>query len=301
MTIFIMINIITYMISVILYVNNRRSVVVDNYMAGVSIHNDELTTSQNNNIKANKDISNEILFDKKMYIGKINILDTTNIDIARKTEFQSSIIKEIKSNTITTQELKTENPTLIEQTSKIKQTYEVNHYPETAEILQLFENIELIGKADINDAIIVSQMINKLPEHLIEGLKKWKIIITSENIAEKYTNRTGTYSGLTMAISKKIILDYRYYTDSLIHEIGHSVNINNNWKYTENQEFVNIFNEEKENIAFSNLKNGYYKINIDEYFAQSFELYYENSDLLYKTAPKTYLYIQKIYKNESLD
>lgn len=163
----------------------------------------------------------------------------------------------------------------------------------------IFKEVIKKGNTDNKDEKAILDRIINLPDVVNDILSDWTLIITSENIAKTYwdVNSTQKYSGLTLPNIKTIIIS-NLYNECTLHEIGHIIDVENEWAINTNV-FTNIYEKEKYGIGIIK-DNTYYISNNHEYFAESFKMYVENAENLKMTANETYLYINNLlHKDEN--
>lgn len=113
----------------------------------------------------------------------------------------------------------------------------------------IFKEVIQKGNTDNKDEKAILDRIINLPDVVNDILSDWTLIITSENIAKTYwdVNSTQKYSGLTLPNIKTIIIS-NLYNECTLHEIGHIIDVENEWASNTNV-FTNIYEKEKYGIG----------------------------------------------------
>lgn len=154
-----------------------------------------------------------------------------------------------------------------------------------------------VSKSILNKAY---SMINKIPSSIVSKLSNasLKVYITGSSAEKTYEELSGvSISGITGIFypSSKgyfVIVEDAYVSTVLYHEVAHAIdNILGGSDYLSNSGLFNdIYLEEKESLfeGDSNISN------IKEYFAESFNLYMIERDMLKLKAPKTMYYFDEL-------
>ena len=174
----------------------------------------------------------------------------------------------------------------------------------------LFNNILYIlrREEDISDETYsdYSLEILNFPKEQIEKFKKMnlKIFITKDNIREKIKNEYGLDTGIEVSgafiSNHNVLYVMGEYKDGVItHELGHALDsYESGFKESSTKEFKNIYKEEKDKLyPIDKNSSNYFKSNTQEYFAQAVVMYIYQKDILKEVAPKTYEYVDKVFKN----
>lgn len=185
---------------------------------------------------------------------------------------------------------------------------------------ELAENKTMMNRAEIISDI--DDMISQLPNGVLDMLKPYTILVTEKDVVKMYhiINPSEMFSSFNMfkavvVYDKKIVcLDANNlaYRDSIYHELAHVIDYSLDW-ISKNEEFTGIYEREIENFRvhiseypYTRTSDGIdYRVAdwltvIDspvEYFAESFNTYYLQNDILKEYCPETYSYINSLIKN----
>ncbi|MGL4790911.1 MAG: anthrax toxin lethal factor-related metalloendopeptidase [Anaerotignaceae bacterium] len=139
----------------------------------------------------------------------------------------------------------------------------------------------------------IENEIDTIPQWITEyfydnGQGIYFFYLKNDDIMKGYFNRENKniYIGIT---------EETYYKNTVIHEMGHYLDIVIYNEISKNHSFKKIYQEEKENfinIDYRNLE--YYIFSEKEFFAGSFEIYLQDSQSLKKYCPKTYAFLESI-------
>lgn len=150
-----------------------------------------------------------------------------------------------------------------------------------------------------NESIEIAQKYYfKIPENFRNKFKEngWKIIISNEDLNEKYYESIIPIAGLTIYDDKIIYLgNYGIHlSEAVIHEFGHYFDFING-RISNSEEFLNLFDKEKNNLYFLNntLKNNAKKQS-SEFFAECFQQYFNRPELLKNACPDTYQFLMNL-------
>lgn len=126
-----------------------------------------------------------------------------------------------------------------------------------------------------------------------------RILITDKDISQVYYSEYdwGNVVGIHDSIKNIIyISNSKYAIDyALIHEFGHVLDNLTGWSSMED-DFVNIFNKEKETFNVDSVDE-HYKENEREFFAEVFQEYIINPEKCKKSAPYAFDFIDKKLKS----
>ena len=167
-------------------------------------------------------------------------------------------------------------------------------------IRSLIRKVGNISETNLENAI---EIINKIPENVIKEMNNNNISIylTSGEAEDVCKTLTGaTYESITGIFiwgdSKPAVICETAYMDStLLHELGHATDyiLGNENLISDNDEFAVVYEEEKD-VFFAN--NSHIRDSQNEYFAETFAMYYNNNYQLKTKAPKTYEFLKKNLK-----
>lgn len=141
-------------------------------------------------------------------------------------------------------------------------------------------------------------ILKLVPSNVRSSFKKdgYKVLVTSKDIARTYfkTNKYGHIIGLTTSYDKAIYISAKRNDiyNSLLHEFGHYVDYRN-MKSSNSPEFIDIYNKEKNKFAVES-KDGHYKSNQQEFFAEVFQETILHPERCKKTAPRAYKFVKKM-------
>lgn len=127
----------------------------------------------------------------------------------------------------------------------------------------------------------------------------WKIVISNQSLEERFKTGFST-AGLTYynGVDNVIYLDNRKSTVSraLIHEIGHAINYTCN-AGVDSEEFIQIFEEEKNQFTDCTGGSDYARSSVNEYFASVFANIILDYNSVSKNCPKSVAYINNFVPN----
>lgn len=157
----------------------------------------------------------------------------------------------------------------------------------------------LEGTVSNESILTVDTSLQKLPLFIKDSFVNdgWTFLIDSANINEKYHEGRAAYeiAGLTSYMNKQIY--FGNYGERLkkavIHEFGHYYDYRlipgEGNKFSESQEFQKIFAEESSNLIFiDEVLSQHAQERASEFFAESFQQYFLNPELLQEHCPQTY-------------
>ncbi|MCQ2911458.1 MAG: hypothetical protein MJ244_04635 [Clostridia bacterium] len=176
------------------------------------------------------------------------------------------------------------------------------------EILSMVD-FESYNGSIINECDATAHYMNKLeselsllPESLVSQYKEDGNIHVVTEIREcvdmpaKF-DYIDQISGVYVYSDSNIYMHYNASnTSDVLHEMGHYVDHMNDM-LTNSDAFVAIYEAEKDSFQINMEKDSYYVQNSAEFFAESFEEYFENSDSLKAACPETYEFINNLVKN----
>ena len=165
--------------------------------------------------------------------------------------------------------------------------YEV--YCEISEIPTAYNNAS-------KDKLNVDKGLSFLPLEIQEDVKdNCEISIFFGSLSESDTE-TSYVAGKFVPKTNSIYLKGNESYDILLHEVGHY--IDSEYNITSSDEWINLFEEEKEIIRITTrTETGYQKSCPSEYFAEAFKEYFYSPKTLYDSAPQTYIYIRDFISN----
>lgn len=146
-----------------------------------------------------------------------------------------------------------------------------------------------------NLAIDLAAYIDKVPDSILDMLKEEGYSISlSEQPGSAYDVKY--IDGITDTTQNLIIIK-KYkgkFRKSVIHEIGHAVDDCLDFP-SKSESFNSIYEDEKEQIIVTGVDNpSYCKQSSQEYFAEAFQMYIYNPEVLKSSVPKTYSFIDKM-------
>lgn len=180
---------------------------------------------------------------------------------------------------------------------------------ETGRAILSMVDFESYNGSIINECDATAHYLNKLekklsllPQSLVNQYQEdGNIHVVTEirenvNIPAKFDN-VESISGCYVYSSSDIYMTYNAYTTSdVLHEMGHYVDHMNDM-LTNSDAFVAIYEAEKDSFQINMEKDSYFVMNSAEFFAESFEEYFENSDSLKAACPETYEFINNLVEN----
>ena len=169
---------------------------------------------------------------------------------------------------------------------------------------ELIESLlKTVGQVQDSSVKKAVRILENVPESILNEFKREdiKIYLTSGEAEDTYVSLTGTSTeSITGAFiwggSKTAIICETAYIDStLLHEVGHATDyvLGGGGFISDGDSFSDIYNEEKD-LLFAD--NSYIRESKNEYFAETFSMYYNQNYQLRTKAPKTYNYIKNKLK-----
>lgn len=161
------------------------------------------------------------------------------------------------------------------------------------------EYIEISPQIIRNRIENISIKIQDVKDYYIEGNKYG--IVNGDCTSGYYGNYKSINDNEVIRINNdtQLGLEGRNY-ETFLHESFHSLDSyfddsSKSWKakYSNNKDFLNIYNSEKSNKTIGN----YYLTSSREFFAQCGTLYVVNPIMLQKEYPKTYYYFDELIKS----
>lgn len=165
----------------------------------------------------------------------------------------------------------------------------------------LIKRVGSVSEESYKKAISI---VKVMPKSVIDYMvnKDINIYITTGEAESLYKSFTGKDSDKSItgafvwgSSTTAVICESAYMDSTLLHELGHAFDyISGNGNFiSESESFNNIFNTEKNYI----FKDGEYASSSEnEYFAESFAMYYNDNGTLKNKAPLTYSFIEKYLK-----
>lgn len=155
------------------------------------------------------------------------------------------------------------------------------------------------GSIKTSEITTLKNNLNKLPLNLLKEVKNQgiSVLITTKDVKSYYKySFSGTMTGLFDPMANKIYISNKesYINKSIIHEFGHALDLilgKHNYISFSN-EWSSIYKAESNTASSS-----YYKANAQEYFADAFNRYIQDSNSLKAKSPKTYKFIDNAIKN----
>lgn len=148
---------------------------------------------------------------------------------------------------------------------------------------------------------ILAEVLVMVPQNVLDQFYAdgWGIMITQENLSDKYFN--GIYSNV-MAVTDgyiKVIwisASERAIRSSVIHEMGHYIEFTYNYP-NDTEAFKAIYEEERMKFVVVGGSPAQARGSSLEYFAEAFQEYFLHPDSLMINTPKTYQYIANYVAN----
>lgn len=197
----------------------------------------------------------------------------------------------IKTITIST----TKN-TASTSTSNIKIT---SSSKETQEKTNIINNIiKKEGSVKSSELTTLKNNLNKIPLSLLKEFnnQKFSVVITTKDVKSYYNySFSGTMTGLFDPMAQKIYISSKesHINNSIIHEFGHALDLilgEDNY-ISLSKEWSTIYKAE-----YKTASSSYYQANAQEYFADAFKRYINDSKSLKSKSPKTYNFIDSAIK-----
>lgn len=137
---------------------------------------------------------------------------------------------------------------------------------------------------------------DKVPDNILKAVKNmgYHLELVQEPGAE--VGLRGI-CGLTLPEQKRILIQAREYKfrRAVVHEIGHAYDDYLNW-ISCSDEFIRIYNAEKNDFVVHDYRSTHYLDNEMEYFAEAFQEYIYYPNKLKANTPKTYKFIKNLMK-----
>lgn len=181
----------------------------------------------------------------------------------------------------------------------------------TDSLMDFSWSFSLEGEISNESILVMDAYLQEIPQFIRDSFveNEWKVLIDSDDINKKYHNSQVDYeiAGLTSYSRQRIF--FGNYGESLktavIHEFGHYYDFtlvsDNNTKFSDSEEFQKIFNEEAGNLGFiDEILSDHARERSSEYFAESFQQYFLNPELLEKNCPSTYQLFNQLISSEIL-
>lgn len=153
------------------------------------------------------------------------------------------------------------------------------------------------GETGVSDEMVlgVEAEYNMVPKNVRDYLEAsgWTITVSAQNITERY-NKTGDVLGITSYLNKKIMIDNREVAKSaVIHEVGHYIDFENDF-VSESDEFVSIYEAEKDAFCAYRYTADHNTSEPREYFAESYYSCINDPDGMKTNCPKTYEFVMNV-------
>lgn len=181
--------------------------------------------------------------------------------------------------------------TNLQITSQSKETQEKN---------TIINNIiKKEGSVTTKEITTLKNNLNKLPLAILKKAdsQKLTVLVTTKDVKSYYKySFSGTMTGLYDPMVNKVYINHKesYINQSLVHEFGHAFDlmIGKNNYISLSKDWNDIYKAES-----STATSSYYRTNAQEYFADAFTRYINDSKTLKTKAPKTYNFIDSAIKN----
>lgn len=169
-----------------------------------------------------------------------------------------------------------------------------------------YKSIIESNKSDYEKVSKLYKYLDLIPSNIIDEFiyKSCKIVLTSESLEDRFLSKyvlAGVFFDNKIYLSNK----FDWSEQSIIHEMGHFVDYNMSGAYipyanaraSDAEEFLKIYEEEKNVMKLNSDKDKAYYINSSqEYFAQAFEEYILNPNRLKLNSLETYKYMNTCTK-----
>lgn len=173
-----------------------------------------------------------------------------------------------------------------------------NEVSETQLLEQLFANSDVIFSGDIDSSVKLKacQVWSSVPNRIRADFLNygWNIIVTDENLSEKYEMDCNVV-GCTVQAEKTIYIvnDSRAIDKALLHEMGHYIDLRSDYS-SQSVEFSNIYLAESTKLFEVNKTDDYAQTSEEEYFAEAFQQIIKRPDMISIQTPNTFNYIANI-------
>ena len=257
-------------------------------------------------LKSKKDSNNPIII---TYDENYNIIVENNINVYDNPFYQNpnnikysavTISGECINSYITIDNLFIDK----EEVTKLnKEYYEKLAAHESLKALNTAANLDeysnIIQKdGNVNDKWINSAngYWNKIPYNVRKRLINdgWQLYVTDKNIAQSFFfGQYSSVAGVTVYYKNLIYFEDRQsaINISIAHEVGHAIDQTLGF-VSNTEEFINIYNQEKDNFIEVDGDGSQAKGSVSEYFAESIQQYIYHNDSLKKNSPQTYEFIK---------
>ena len=257
-------------------------------------------------LKSQKDNNNPIII---TYDENYNIIIDNNINVYDNPFYQNpnnikysavTITGECINSYITTDYLFIDK----DETTKLnKEYYDKLAAQESLKALNVAANLDdysnkIQKDGSVNDKWITSanEYWNKIPYNIRKRLidDGWQLYVTDKDIAQTFFY--GQYSrvaGVTVYYKNLIYFEDRQsaINISVAHEVGHAIDQTLGF-ISSSEEFINIYNQEKNNFVEVGGSGSQARGSSLEYFAESVQQYIYHGDSLKKNTPLTYQFIE---------
>jgi hypothetical protein len=134
--------------------------------------------------------------------------------------------------------------------------------------------------------------LHLLPRNILDTLNEegWMFILTPRSLEEVYESGVTNTVGLTVYYQTRIYIQNNSFSISYctIHEVGHALDFIHNFVSYEHEWKLIFENEAKESGLAS-----YFTSSSSEYFAETFQMFFLDSEALKEVAPQTYEYLSE--------
>ena len=166
--------------------------------------------------------------------------------------------------------------------------------------------VEADGDVDYRSLVAIENEYMKIPEKIRNMFQEenGKIYVSNKDLGKHFELGEDVRGCMVIGKNKNnertfeiYVRDKKHMADSVIHEIGHYVDMRDN-SLSKTEEFKNIHREEmgKYGETFITHESNY--ITSDEYFADSFmRCFNDDREIMQKVCPKTYEYIMEVVEN----
>lgn len=161
------------------------------------------------------------------------------------------------------------------------------------------DKIKIDGSVSEELIELLNDELNKIPSSIMNKYFDigGKIILTSYDIATTYYNDYAIGSLMELHDARQQILYISARSKAIkqgaIHGMGHAFDSITGWTSYKTNEFINIFNEEKNTIKTVDGGN-YHKTNEREYFAEAFYSFIVSPSTTRSSAPKTVSFLENL-------
>ena len=233
----------------------------------------------------------------KYYIHIAAIDDSGNMSKTKtfNLEFKKPVVENNTNSDSTSNEAKPDD-------SKKPTTKPDNSSDELEEKINLINSLmKIVGNVSKENQNKAIDKISKIPIDILNSIKGYgiNIYLINGEAEEIYENLTGEeildITGVFIwgGEENAVICESAYMDSTLLHEMGHASDfaLGKGDYISNSNKFTDIYEAEKDKLF---KENEYVRDSINEYFAETFLMYYTKNYILRIEAPKTYAYLKAL-------